>query len=155
MDNIFVKIREEIISVVKKAFVECEKKGSLPHIDLPEMLVEVPRERGFGDFSTNIAMQVARQAKLPPRKTAEILAPELDFEGTYIEKAEIAGPGFLNFYLKKDWLYDALHIIQRKKERYGEVDIGKGVKVNVEFVAPIPQGPFTWAMPEAVLWVTA
>lgn len=141
MDNIFVKIREEIISVVKKAFIECEKKGSLPHIDLPEMLVEVPRERGFGDFSTNIAMQVARQAKLPPRKTAEILAPELDFEGTYIEKAEIAGPGFINFYLKKDWLYDALHIIQRKKERYGEVDIGKGVKVNVEFVSANPTGP--------------
>lgn len=141
MNNIFDKIREQIISVTKEAFLACEKKGTLPKIELPDMAVEVPRERGFGDFSTNVAMQVSKQAKLPPRKTAEALYPEFNFEGTYIEKIEIAGPGFINFYLKRDWLYDALQLIQQKREKYGEVDVGKGVKVNVEFVSANPTGP--------------
>lgn len=141
MNNIFDKIREQIYSVVQNAFKACEQKGTLPNIQIGEMSVEVPRERNFGDFSTNVAMQVSRQAKLPPRKTAELLENEFDFTGTYIERTEIAGPGFINFYLKRDWLYDCLRIIQDKKERYGEVDLGKGLKVNVEFVSANPTGP--------------
>lgn len=141
MNNIFDKIREQIYSVVQKAFNACEQKGTLPNIQVGELSVEVPRERDFGDFSTNVAMQVSKQAKLPPRKTAELLLNEFDFIGTYIDRTEIAGPGFINFYLKKDWLYDCLHIIQEKKEKYGEVDLGKGLKVNVEFVSANPTGP--------------
>ncbi|HBR01116.1 MAG TPA: arginine--tRNA ligase [Ruminiclostridium sp.] len=141
MSNIFEKIREQVVSVTNKAFLSCEKKGSIPGITLPEMSIETPRERGFGDFSTNIAMQVAKQAKLPPRKLAELLVSEMDFSGTYIERVGIAGPGFINFYLNKDWLYDALKIIQKMRERYGEVDLGKGKKVNVEFVSANPTGP--------------
>ncbi len=141
MNNIFDKIREQVYSVIKKAFEACEQKGSLPNVQIGEMTVEVPRERGFGDFSTNVAMQVSKQTKLPPRKTAELLLGEFDFTGTYIDRTEIAGPGFINFYLKKDWLYDCLKIIQEKKENYGEVDLGKGIKVNVEFVSANPTGP--------------
>ena len=141
MNNIFDKIREQIFKVVKEAFVVCEKKGSLPNIQIEDIFIEVPRERGFGDFSTNIAMQVSKQAKMPPRKIAELLANEFDFSGTYIEKTEVAGPGFINFYLKKDWLYDSLHIIQEKRDKYGEVDLGKGIKVNVEYVSANPTGP--------------
>lgn len=141
MNNIFEKIRDQLCNVVKDAFIECEKKGSLPRIEVENILIEVPRERGFGDFSTNIVMQVSKQAKMPPRKTAELLIAEFDFSGTYIERVEVAGPGFLNFYLKKDWLYDSLQIIQEKKDEYGEVDLGKGIKVNVEFVSANPTGP--------------
>ncbi|HHU90228.1 MAG TPA: arginine--tRNA ligase [Clostridiaceae bacterium] len=141
MNNIFDQIREQLFKVVKGAFFACEKKGSLPGIQIDDILIEVPRERDFGDFSTNIAMQVSKQAKMPPRKTAELLVSEFDFSGTYIERAEVAGPGFLNFYLKKDWLYESLHIIQEKQDKYGEVDLGKGIKVNVEFVSANPTGP--------------
>jgi len=141
MNNIFDKIREQLFKVVKEAFAACEKKEKLPKIQIEDIFVEVPRERGFGDFSTNIAMQVSKQAKMPPRKIAELLASEFDFSGTYIERTEVAGPGFLNFYLKKDWLYDSLHIIQEKKDKYGEVDLGKGIKVNVEYVSANPTGP--------------
>lgn len=141
MNNIFEKIREQIRTVTREAFASCEQKGLLPAIELPDIVVEVPRERGFGDFSTNVAMQVSKQAKLPPRKTAEILVPELNLSGTYIDRAEIAGPGFINFYLSKNWLFDALHLIQERQERYGEVDLGKGKKVNVEFVSANPTGP--------------
>lgn len=141
MNNIFDKIRDQIYSVTRKAFKACEKKGNLPAVEIGEINVEIPRERGFGDFSTNVAMQVSKQVKLPPRKTAELLSVEFDFSGTYIERTEIAGPGFINFYLKKDWLYDCLHIIQEKRENYGEVDLGRGIKVNVEFVSANPTGP--------------
>ncbi len=141
MNNIFEKIREQLLKVVKEAFTACANKGSLPNIQIEDILIETPRERGFGDFSTNIAMQVSKQTKMPPRKTAELIASEFDFSGTYIEKTEVAGPGFLNFYLKKDWLYDSLHIIQEKQDKYGEVELGKGIKVNVEFVSANPTGP--------------
>jgi arginyl-tRNA synthetase len=140
MNNIFEKIRDQIVSSTKEAFLACEEKGILPQLTLPEIVVEVPRERGFGDFSTNVAMQVSKQAKLPPRKTAELIAPEFKFSGTYIDKIEIAGPGFINFYLNKDWLYDSLQLIQQKQDKYGEVDLGKGKKVNVEFVSANPTG---------------
>lgn len=141
MNSIFDKIREQIHTVVEKAFRACEQKGVLPPVQISEVFVEVPRERGFGDFSTNIAMQVSKQTRMPPRKTAELLLNEFDYSGTYIERAEIAGPGFINFFLKKDWLYDCLRLIQEKKESYGEVDLGKGLKVNVEFVSANPTGP--------------
>jgi arginyl-tRNA synthetase len=141
MNNIFDRIREQLFKVVKEAFAACERKGNLPEIQIDDILIEIPRERGFGDFSTNIAMQVSRQAKMPPRKTAELLSSEFDFFGTYIERAEVAGPGFLNFYLRKDWLYDSLHIIQEKQDKYGEINLGKGIKVNVEFVSANPTGP--------------
>lgn len=141
MNNIFEKIREQVSAAIKEAFLTCEQKGNLPKLELPEMVIEVPRERGFGDFSTNVAMQVSKQTKLPPRKTAELLIPQFNFSGTYIERAEIAGPGFINFYLHKDWLYDVLHLIQEKQDSYGEVELGKGKKVNVEFVSANPTGP--------------
>jgi len=141
MNSIFDKIREQVHGIVEKAFRACEEKGVLPPVQISEVFVEVPRERGFGDFSTNIAMQVSKQTRMPPRKTAELLLNEFDYSGTYIERAEIAGPGFINFFLKRDWLYDCLRLIQEKKERYGEVDLGKGLKVNVEFVSANPTGP--------------
>lgn len=104
-------------------------------------MVEVPKERDFGDFSTNIAMQVSKQARMAPRKTAEFLLQELNLEGTYIAKVDVAGPGFINFFLQKDWLYDSVRLIQEKQENYGQIDLGKGIKVNVEFVSANPTGP--------------
>jgi arginyl-tRNA synthetase len=141
MSNIIETIREQITLITKNAFLQCRQKGKLPEIDITDIEVEVPRERGFGDFSTNIAMQAARQLRLPPKKIAETIIPEFNLEGTYVEKVEIAGPGFINFFLNRRWLYDALIIIQKMQDDYGRVDIGKGKKVNVEFVSANPTGP--------------
>lgn len=141
MNSIYERIHEQIITVTKNAFSVCGQKGSLPVVELPEIVIEVPRERGFGDFSTNIVMQVSKQTRTAPRKAAELLIEAMDLANTYIDKVECAGPGFINFYLNKTWLYDALRLIHDKKERYGEVGIGKGVKVNVEFVSANPTGP--------------
>jgi arginyl-tRNA synthetase len=141
MNSIYERIREQICKAVTDAFQVCRDDGSLPDVSLPEIIVEVPRERGFGDFSTNVVMQVAKQVKMPPRKAAELVAAAMDTSGTYIDRVECAGPGFINFYLNRSWLYDALRLISRKRERYGELDLGKGTRVNVEFVSANPTGP--------------
>lgn len=141
MNSIYEKIHQQIKRVVEEAFKACAGNGSLPEAELPEIPVEVPRERGFGDFSTNIVMQTARQMRMPPRKAAELLIQAMDLKDTYIEKVECAGPGFINFYLNRYWLYDALRLVQEKKERYGELDIGRNTRVNVEFVSANPTGP--------------
>lgn len=141
MNSIFERIQEQIVNMTRKAFETCEKNGSLPPISLSEISLEKPRERGFGDFSVNSAMQATKEAKMAPRKIAELVISAMNYEDTYVERVECAGPGFINFYLNKAWLYDALRLIQERQERYGEVEVGKNIKVNVEFVSANPTGP--------------
>jgi len=76
----------------------------------------------------------------------------MDLSNTYIDRVEAAGPGFINFFLTNAWLYDVLKVIQKEKENYGNLDIGRGQKVMVEFVSANPTGPLHMAMPEAERW---
>lgn len=105
-----------------------------------EIKLEEPPDKQFGDFATNLAMQLTRMAKKPPRVIAEALISRLDGQG-WLEKAEIAGPGFINFYLKPTWLYDTLKNIMAQGQQYGHTDSGQGEKVQVEFVSANPTGP--------------
>jgi len=141
MNSIFEKIRSQIETIIKNAVSTAAAKGKLPDIELPPIMIEKPREEAHGDFSTNIAMQLAKQAKKAPVQIAHIILEEIDYRDTYIVRAESAGPGFINFFLNNDWLYENLALIDQKKERYGEVDIGRGEKVMVEFVSANPTGP--------------
>ena len=141
MNSIFEKIRSQIETAIKSAVSAAVAKGKLPDIELPAIMIEKPREEAHGDFSTNIAMQMARQARKAPVQIAHIILEEIDYRDTYIVRAESAGPGFINFFLNNDWLYEALILIDKKKEQYGEVDIGRGEKVMVEFVSANPTGP--------------
>lgn len=141
MTNIIENIREQVNSTVRRALAEAIAKGELPEASVEEITIETPKEKEHGEFSTNIAMQLARQVKKAPAQTAAILIANMDYAGTYIEKAESAGPGFINFHLKGTWLYDALKIVGKEKEDYGRINIGKGKKVMVEFVSANPTGP--------------
>jgi len=120
-----------------------QQKNEIPPIDIPDITVEIPREKEHGDFSTNIAMHITKQIKKPPREIAAMLIKNMNLEETLIEKVEPADPGFINFYLKDKWLYDTLKIIQTEKDDYGNITIGKGKKVMVEFVSANPTGPLT------------
>ena len=102
--------------------------------------MEVPREKGHGDFATNIAMMLAKPARKSPRQLAEIIVDSLKIAGTKVEKVEIAGPGFINFYLEQNWIYPALVEITKQDVHYGRVDLGEGKKVQVEFVSANPTG---------------
>lgn len=141
MTNIVEDIRTQVANIVKAALSSAVSGGELPEAEISEIAVETPKEKEFGEFSTNIAMQLAKKVRKAPAQTAAALIKNMDFSGTYIERAECAGPGFINFYLKDQWLYDALKIINREREDYGRIDIGKGMKVMVEFVSANPTGP--------------
>ncbi|MCX7748637.1 MAG: arginine--tRNA ligase [Clostridia bacterium] len=141
MSNMIENLRQEIKKSVMESIQKAVQNAELPEVEIQDVAVEIPREKGHGDFSTNTAMQITKQAKKAPRQVAEIIIKNLSLKGTYIEKVECAGPGFINFHLKNDWLYDSLKIIQKKKNDFGKIDLGKGQKVMVEFVSANPTGP--------------
>ena len=139
--NMVQKITEQIREIVNESVKGCINKGVLNIDSIPEIQVETPREREHGDFSTNISMVLAKQAKKNPVAIARDIVENADYEGTYVESMEIAGPGFINFKLNNLWLYKTVEIIHNQKENYGRVDVGKGKKAMVEFVSANPTGP--------------
>lgn len=140
MTNIIEDIRGQVRNTVKDALQSAMRKGELAESTIDEITIETPKDKGHGEFSTNVAMQLARQVKKAPAQTAAILIANMDFSNTYIERAESAGPGFINFYLNKSWLYDTLKIVDRERDDYGRIDIGHGKKVMVEYVSANPTG---------------
>src|SRR5690606_26641819 len=103
--------------------------------------LEVPRERAHGDYSTNVAMVTARTVGLKPRDWAERIVSRIDTAGTFIDRVEVAGPGFINFYLRPQWLYGVLDDVLALGPRYGDTHVGQGRRVVVEFVSANPTGP--------------
>ncbi len=106
---------------------------------LPTIMLEVPPKMEFGDFATNFAMQAAKAAKTNPRVIAEAIVERM--QETWLEKAVIAGPGFINFYLKSEWLYNMLGDILAQGDNYGNSLSGENQRVQVEFVSANPTGP--------------
>lgn len=141
MINMVENVKQEIRNAVRKSILTAVSSGEIPEVDVADINVETPREKEHGDFSTNAAMQLTKQARKAPRQIADIIIKNFEAEGTYIDRVEAAGPGFINFYLKNNWLYDTLGIIQDEKDGYGKINLGNGRKVMVEFVSANPTGP--------------
>lgn len=141
MENIVQKAKEEIKDVVLKALNEAKKEGVLNFESIQNVEVEEPKEKQHGDLATNFAMVMAREAKMAPRKIAEIIASKMNTSGTFIEKVEVAGPGFINFFLNQNFLIETLKLIHKRGKDYGRVNLGNGKKVQVEFVSANPTGP--------------
>ncbi|MBQ4348270.1 MAG: arginine--tRNA ligase [Clostridia bacterium] len=135
------KAQNQIKDLVLGAIAKAREKELLAGAEAPVFGVEVPADRANGDFSTNAAMVGARAFRLPPRKIAEAICDNMCLEGTYFEKVEIAGPGFINFFLCDDYYADILLEINEAGDSYGRSDWGKGKSVNVEFVSANPTGP--------------
>lgn len=128
-------------STLKKAIAQAVMRANLAEeAELPDIILEIPKEKGHGDFATNIAMQLARIAKKPPRKIAEQIKEHINVEEGSIEKIEIAGPGFINFFMKRNFLQDIIPTILKAGKSYGETDDGKGMRAQVEFVSVNPTG---------------
>ena len=143
MTDVITKIREQITGGVRGAMEQLEAAGTLPAgtANAADIEIEVPNDRKNGDFSCNAAMKLAKAAKQNPRAIGQAIADAIDTNGTYIAKIEVAGPGFLNFYLSGDWRQDGLKQITQLKENYGKVNVGNGKKVMIEFVSANPTGP--------------
>jgi len=138
------KIQKIVLDAVQKGFED----GLLPSDHVPEMEIEEPRNSSHGDFSTNFAMVSAAIQKMPPGKIAQSLVSSIKTlgeatgeEANLIEKIEIAGPGFINFFLSKKAWHPVVDRILDQDKQYGASDIGKNEKVQLEFVSANPTGP--------------
>ncbi|HUS88679.1 MAG TPA: arginine--tRNA ligase [Desulfosporosinus sp.] len=138
--SLYESIKKRVTNQLEEAAQTAKAVGELNFIELQSYVLEEPRERQHGDLATNLAMVLAKQAKRSPRDIATILIKHLDTTGTWIESSEIAGAGFINFRLNPLWLTDVINEVIIAGERYGQVDIGKGQKIQVEFVSANPTG---------------
>lgn len=130
-------VKNMVLSALEKGF----KDGDLLSNDFPDILVEEPKVESQGDLSVNTAMVMAKSQKMPPRKIADIILKNIDDAQGVLERTEVAGPGFINFYLKPTAYHPVLDEVHEKGDSYGMSDMGKGIKTQVEFVSANPTGP--------------
>ncbi|MFS0774643.1 arginine--tRNA ligase [Neobacillus sp. 3P2-tot-E-2] len=133
VEQVQSRLKEEIRAAVVKASLATEEQ-------IPDVILEIPKEKSHGDYSTNMAMQLARVAKKAPRMIAEALIENFDRSKASIEKIELAGPGFINFYMNNAYLTDLIPTVLDAGEKYGETTVGGKQKVQVEFVSANPTG---------------
>lgn len=141
MSYIVNEVQNELKKIIACASEKAAEKGTLAAVPSGTFNVEIPADRANGDFSTNAAMTWARELKNAPRKIADAIIAEVSLEGTYFERVEVAGLGFINFYLGDRYYADILKDIRAKGKDYGRSDYGKGKRINVEFVSANPTGP--------------
>lgn len=137
-----VKETENLLrGLVTDAIKAAIRAGELADTEIPEFIIEVPANKANGDYSSNAAMAGARAFKKAPRMIAESIVKYLDLSNTVFDRAEIAGPGFLNFFLSQKYYGEILKDVFACGENYGKSDFGQGKKVLVEFVSANPTGP--------------
>lgn len=130
-------LRTAIIDAMGRAMAENE----LPLTPTPSFTIETPSDRTHGDLASNVAMVSAKAFKLAPRKIAEIITKYIELEGTNLERCEIAGPGFINFFYSQSYYTSVIREIEEKGADYGKSDFGQGKRILVEFVSANPTGP--------------
>ncbi len=108
--------------------------------EIPDILLEVPREKEHGDWATNIAMQLTRIARRNPRQIAEQIVKNIDTQKGSIREIRIAGPGFINFFMDRSFLTEVIGEIEKTKDQYGRSEAGRKEKINVEFCSANPTG---------------
>ncbi len=137
-----VKLAEEqIIKSVTDAINKNIADGTFIEAEIPAFKTEIPADRKNGDYSANAAFMMSKALRMPPRKIAESILEKINLDNTYFKACEVAGPGFINFFLKPDFYADILLDIEKCGDKYGRSDFGNGKKINVEFVSANPTGP--------------
>ncbi|MER2088513.1 MAG: arginine--tRNA ligase [Sporosarcina sp.] len=135
--NAVEQIQQEVKSALRQAVIDA---GLAEETAIPDIMLETPNNKDNGDYATNIAMQLTKLAKKPPRVIAEAILEKLNTEDTAIKSIEIAGPGFINIKLKTDYLGDIVKTVLEQGEDYGRSNSGNNQKVQVEFVSANPTG---------------
>lgn len=136
IEQVRSQIRQALVAAVDQAIVAGELNGPAPAV-----MLEVPKDRAHGDFATNLAMLMTKQEKKAPRVVAETILRHLATQDTWIESAEIAGPGFINLRLKFGWVHQVLPAVEAAGERFGQSDHGQGKRMLLEYVSANPTGP--------------
>ena len=141
MSKIVKKTEIELKNIIEQAVKKAVLNGALPEAEMPQFNIEKPANKDNGDYSTNVAMAGARAFKKAPRMIAEAIASCIDLDGTAFDRVEIAGPGFMNFFLSQQFYSNVLKDVFSCGKDYGKSDYGQGKRVLVEFVSANPTGP--------------
>ena len=141
MSDLIKNASEQLKEIIMSALGGLVSKELVPATELPAFNIEIPADKSHGDFAANTAMVCAKAFRLPPRKIAELICGEINLDGTLFYKWEIAGPGFINFFLSKSWFANVVKEVLDEGDDYGKTDYGKGKRVLVEFVSANPTGP--------------
>ncbi|NLL49377.1 MAG: arginine--tRNA ligase, partial [Firmicutes bacterium] len=138
--SVVSKQKEQLRSAIQTAIEAAQAGGELQLGAVPEIGLEVPKDTNHGDFASNIALVTAKLARKAPREVAQIIVRHLP-SGGFIREVEVAGPGFINFFLSNDWLFDTIRAIEEQGQAYGNSMYGAGEKILLEFVSANPVGP--------------
>ena len=139
--NMIQAAKEQVASLTQAAYEKAAAAGILPAGVTVNAVVEIPKDTKNGDYASSFAMAGAKALHMAPRAIAQAILDHLELEGTYFDRSEIAGPGFLNFFLGSKWYGDVLSVIEEEGDSYGSINEGNGAKVMVEFVSANPTGP--------------
>ena len=141
MSKMVKEVENKLYEAIENAVKSAIENGDLPQADTPKFIIEKPADKKNGDFSSNIAMAGARAFHAAPRMIAEAIVKNFSLDGGYIDRCEIAGPGFINFYLSDKYYSDVLKDIVASGDSYGRSNYGEGKRILVEFVSANPTGP--------------
>lgn len=141
MANLIQAAKDQVAALTQQAYEKAAQAGQLPGGLEVKGSVEIPKDVSHGDYASSFAMAGAKAMRMAPRAIAQIICDNLALEGSFFQKVEIAGPGFLNFTLGPKWYGQIMADVEAEGERYGQSDIGHGEKVMVEFVSANPTGP--------------
>lgn len=141
MADLIKSAQSELKDILLQALGRAVAAGELPAETMPAFTIEIPADTTHGDFATNAAMVSARAFRMPPKRIAEIICSNCVLDGTSFARCEIAGPGFINFFLDASWFANSVSTVLTENEQYGHTNYGKGKKTMVEFVSANPTGP--------------
>lgn len=139
--SIMSQVKNDIANRISDAIYKAKEKGDLPGYVETEIKIETPARPEQGDFATGVAMSLAREVQSDGRSVAGIIVRYLSLDDSWIQRVDIAGPGFLNFFLGSGWLDKAMAEIWKKGPLYGRTDYGEGKRILLEFVSANPTGP--------------
>jgi arginyl-tRNA synthetase len=134
-------MKQVLVKLLEKSLQAGIDKGLLPPVPRSHIAVELTKDPGHGDYASNLAMVLASQMKKNPREIAMILSADLEDRDGVLEKVEIAGPGFLNFFIREGGLTRLLETVDRRGEQFGSSNLGQGRRIQMEFVSANPTGP--------------
>src|SRR5690242_16640005 len=124
-------MKQQLEHVLKSTIEKLQQEGQIPDVTFLTQ-IEATRDKQFGDFAANTAMLLAKAAKKNPRQLAELIVKNIR-DSPYVEKIEVAGPGFINFYLSPLALTSIVETILTEKDAYGSCTIGRGKRILLEF----------------------
>ena len=141
MNNMIELAKQQVKETVMNALGRLVAEGKIEAVPLPAFNVERPADVSHGDFSCNAAMASAKALRNNPRAIGQMIADAAVLDGTVFEKIEVAGPGFLNFFISPLWFNETVGEVISSGSDYGKTELGKGKRVLVEFVSANPTGP--------------